>query len=188
MPVSEAGRRRQLEFWDRILAGASASGACEAVGVNRRQGYLWIKAAGGRVPALKVVGSGRYLNQNDRLTIADLRLAGAGVRQIAREIGRAPSTISRELRRNSGRSVGPYRPHAAQKHADALALRPKPGKLEDRVLAAAVEARLVRNWSPQQISQDLQRAFAGREEMQVSHRAHLPQASWQPLHRQRASP
>lgn len=88
MPVSEAGRRRQVEFWDLIRAGDSASGACEAVEVNRRQGYRWIKAAGGRVPVLKVMASGRYLSRDDRLTIVDLHLTGAGVRQIARELDR----------------------------------------------------------------------------------------------------
>ena len=169
MPVSEAGRKRQLEFWDLIRAGKTATGACEAMGVNRRQGYRWIKAAGGRVPTVKTVTSGRYLGQDDRLTIADLRLAGAGVRQIARELGRAPSTISRELRHNAGKRAGTYRPHTAQKQAGLRACRPKDGKLEDPRLIAAVEARPVKNWSPQQISDDLKQTFADREEMQVSH-------------------
>jgi transposase, IS30 family len=169
MPASRAGRERQALFWDLIRQGHSASGACEAVGVNRRQGYRWIKAAGGRIPVVDGPRSGRYLDQDDRLVIADLRLAGAGVREIARELGRAPSTISRELRRNSQDVTGLYRPHAAQKRCDLRARRPKPGKLQDPTLAAAVERRLVKNWSPQQISDDLSRAFPDREDMHVSH-------------------
>nr|WP_172582547.1 IS30 family transposase [Subtercola boreus] len=137
--------------------------------MDRRQGYRWIKAAGGQIPARKIVGSGRYLTQDDRLVIADLRLSGTGVRAIARELHRAPSTISRELRRNGRANTLAYRPHAAQKRAEERARRPKAGRLDDLVLAAAVEARLVKNWSPQQISDDLRRVFAGREEMQVSH-------------------
>ncbi|WP_425443181.1 helix-turn-helix domain-containing protein [Sanguibacter antarcticus] len=117
------------------------------------------------MPAVKALTSGRYLSQDDRLTIADLRLVGAGVRQIARELVRAPSTISRELRRNCGRGVGPFRPHAAQKDADARTLSPKPGKPENVALVSAVEARLVKNGSSQQISQNMMRAFAGWQEM-----------------------
>jgi len=169
MPANEAGRVRQAEFWDLIRAGSSSSAACEALGVNRRQGCRWIKAAGGRIPVPDRSRSGRYLGQDDRLTIADLRLAGAGVREIARELGRSPSTISRELRRNGRENSGAYRPYAAQKKCDLRARRPKLGKLDDLVLAAAVEARLVKNWSPQQVSDDLARVFAGREGMQVSH-------------------
>lgn len=169
MVSREAGRARQARFWELIREGNSASGACEAIGVGRHQGYRWIKAAGGRYPVPDTPRSGRYLGQDDRLTIADLRLGGASVRAIARELGRAPSTISRELRRNGRSNTGAYRPYAAQKRSDLRARRPKPGKLEDPDLVAVVEARLVKNWSPQQISDDLRRVFIGRKEMQVSH-------------------
>ncbi|MEB0276860.1 helix-turn-helix domain-containing protein, partial [Cryobacterium sp. 5B3] len=49
------------------------------------------------------------------------------------------------------------------------AARPKPSKLDDRLLAAVVEERLRKNWSPQQISDDLAVVFAGQAELQVSH-------------------
>jgi len=137
--------------------------------VHRTQGYRWIKAAGGRFPVPERPRSGRYLGQDDRLKIADLHLAGAGVRHIARELGRAPSTISRELRRNGSQTSGAYRPYAAQKRCEARARRPKPGKLADPGLVDAVEERLRKNRSPQQVSDDLKRVFAGLAEMQVSH-------------------
>lgn len=169
MGANKEGRERQARYWDLIRARMSSGAACEAIGVDRRQGYRWIKAAGGRVPARRIVGSGRYLTEDDRLVIADLRLSGTGVRAIARELHRAPSTISRELHRNGREQTSVYRPYAAQRRAEVRARRPKAGRLDDLVLAAAVEARLVKNWSPQQISDDLRRVFAGREEMQVSH-------------------
>lgn len=79
---------------------ATFRAACEAAGVERHQGYRWRKAAGGRIPPVPRVGCGRCLSLPERLQIADLRLAGKGVREIAAELGRAPSTISRELARN----------------------------------------------------------------------------------------
>jgi len=75
--------------------------------------------------------SGRYLSFAEREEIAMLRVGGAGVRQIARRLGRSPSTISRELRRNAATRSGgfAYRATTAQWHADLRARRPKPAKL-----------------------------------------------------------
>jgi IS30 family transposase len=137
--------------------------------VNRKQGYRWIKASGGRIPVPAVPTSGRYMGQEERLRIADLRLGGAGVRAIARDLGRSASTISRELRRNSHPTTRSYRPYAAHKRCVIRAARPKPSKLDDRLLAAVVEERLRKNWSPQQISDDLAVVFSGQAELQVSH-------------------
>ncbi|WP_136643489.1 IS30 family transposase, partial [Subtercola vilae] len=107
------------------------------------------------------------------IQLAELALSSvginSGVREIARELGRSPSTISRELRRNSRPNTGAYRPYAAQSRCDERARRPKPWRLDDPVLAAAVEERLVKNWSPEQISDDLARSFPNRPEMQVTH-------------------
>ena len=61
--------------------------------------------------------SPRYLSEDERIVIADLHRAGRGVRQIALELGRDPSTVSRELRRNAHPVSGDYRPHAAQRRA-----------------------------------------------------------------------
>jgi IS30 family transposase len=75
--------------------------------------------------------SGRYLSFAEREEIAVLRARGAGVRGIARRLGRSPSTISRELRRNAATRGGglEYRATTAQWHADMRARRPKPAKL-----------------------------------------------------------
>jgi IS30 family transposase len=75
--------------------------------------------------------SGRYLSFAEREEIALLKAAGCGVREIARRVGRAASTISRELRRNAATRGGrlDYRASVAQWHADRAARRPKASKL-----------------------------------------------------------
>jgi IS30 family transposase len=147
---------RQQRFWLLVMAGASFSQACEAVGVDRRQGYRWRRASGGRPPSAPRVGSARYLSLEERLQIADLDLAGASMRAIAARLGRAASTISRELRRNrpvlapaAGRARrARYAPYAAHKRAGLRARRPKPFKLDDARLALAVQDKLCLKWSP----------------------------------------
>ncbi len=75
--------------------------------------------------------SGRYLTFAEREEIALSRATGCGVREIARQLSRSPSTISRELRRNAATRGGhlDYRASTAQWHADLRARRPKPAKL-----------------------------------------------------------
>jgi IS30 family transposase len=89
--------------------------------------------------------SGRYLSFEERETIALLKAQGHGVREIASQINRAPSTVSRELRRNAATRSGgfEYRATTAQWHADRSARRPKPAKLAVHPrLRAYVEDRL----------------------------------------------
>ena len=172
---------RQRRFWQLVTAGSTFSQACEAVGVDRRQGYRWRRASGGRPPsappsAARVV-SARYLSLEERLQIADLHLAGASMRAIATQLGRAPSTISRELRRNggvpapaAGRARRPkYAPYAAHKRAGLRARRPKPFKLDDARLALAVQAKLCLKWSPAQICVHLAGEHGDEAAMRVSH-------------------
>ncbi|MBE1608948.1 IS30 family transposase [Actinopolymorpha pittospori] len=89
--------------------------------------------------------SGRYLSFTEREEIALLRVEGHGVRQIASQLGRSPSTISRELRRNAATRGGrvDYRASVAQWHAESRGKRPKVAKLavNDR-LRRYVEQRL----------------------------------------------
>ena len=89
--------------------------------------------------------SGRYLSFGEREEIALLRAGGAGVREIGRQLGRAPSTISRELRRNAATRSGrlEYRASTAQWHAERRACRPKPAKLaSNEKLRRYVQERL----------------------------------------------
>jgi IS30 family transposase len=100
--------------------------------------------------------SARYLCFAEREEIALLRAEGCGVREIARWIGRSPSTISRELRRNAATRGGrlDYRASVAQWHAEQRAKRPKPAKL-------AVNDRL-REYVQDRLAGGVQRPDSGR--------------------------
>jgi len=93
--------------------------------------------------------------------IADLRRLGWTIRAIAGDLGRAPSTVSRELRRNTDRADGPaHLPHHAHRRAAARRARSKPTKLaSDAELREFVAARLGKKWSPEQISHVLRAEF-----------------------------
>ena len=160
---------KQAEFWVWLAGGSTLIAACEAVGVDRRTGRHWRQATGGRIPRKRPAPSGRFLSLEERLRIADLHLAGEGVRAIATELGRSPSTVSRELTRNGpapGRR-GRYSPYAAHKRAELAGRRPKASKFEDAELASVVQAKLCVKWSPEQISLHLREHFGDRAEMQV---------------------
>ena len=124
-------REIEREFWREIAKGMLAEEAAAAVGVAQAVGGRWFRQGGGmRTLELGQV-SGRYLSFDERERISLLRAQGAGVRQIATELGRSPSTISRELRRNAATRGGKldYRASVAQWKADLVARRPKTAKL-----------------------------------------------------------
>ena len=124
-------------------------------------------------PIELVEPSGRYLSADERETIGLERAAGAGVREIARLIGRHPSTVSRELRRNcSVRRPRRYRPRAAQDRAERRARRPKISKLAACPrLHEEVQRRLSDEHSPEQIAASLRHEFPHDPGMWVSHEA-----------------
>jgi len=168
-PVPRAVRAR---FWDGVRSGLPLRRAAEAAGVHRHQAEAWFREAGG-VPANgPAAGGGRYLSLAEREEIAAGAAAGEGVRAIAARLGRAPSTVSRELRRNSSPVKGRrrYRAVAAQARAEERARRPKPAKLAAcGGLRDWVQEKLEKNWSPEQISRRLPAGFPDCPEMRVSH-------------------
>jgi IS30 family transposase len=94
--------------------------------------------------------------------------AGEPARAIARRLGRAPSTVCREVAANGG--PGRYRACAADRRAVRLMRRPKPAKLAVCPrLREAVEGKLELRWSPQQIAAWLKLAYPDDPEMRVSH-------------------
>ena len=100
--------------------------------------------------------------------IRDLTVAGASIRAIAHMLGRSPSTISRELGRNTDQRLG-YLPHAAHRKATARRTRPKPAKLAgESDLRDYVKNKLLLRWSPEQISHTLVAEFPDNPEMRVS--------------------
>src|SRR3954465_12936898 len=144
-----AGREDRRRFWVAIAAGlASEDAACRA-GVSPAVGTRWFREAGGMPPAAlgpaSTPLSGRDLSFAEREEIALCRAQGQGVREVARRLGRAASTISRETRRNAAPRGGglDYRARAAQWHAERAARRPKPAKLvTNAALQTYVQDRL----------------------------------------------
>ncbi|MGI5290744.1 IS30 family transposase [Nonomuraea polychroma] len=179
------GRRKLTSEREHYLAlvqqGVSNKEACRIVGVNPRTAREWRtgrpegrkkrpRPPARRASAAEASSRSRYLSQEERLTIADLVREGASIRSIAATLGRSPSTISREVRRNGHPTSGDYRPCAAQSRADARRPRPKPGKIgQNPELRAYIQDHLHKRWSPEQISQSLRRSFPDRPEMHVCH-------------------
>lgn len=101
----------------------------------------------------------RFLSQDERIEIADLHRTGMGVREIARRVRRAPSTVSRELRRNAAPGKG-YRPFEAHRRAIARRARHHRRRVDTNVeLRQVISELLSQRWSPQQISCHLRRRF-----------------------------
>jgi len=162
---------KQQRYVQLIAQGINNAQACRIVGVNRKTGYRWrfgrsvCNSAGEVVhyPPVKIAEarprSARYLSGEERVMIADLLAVGEGVRAIARKLGRAASTVSREIRRNRDKD-GRYRPHHAEQAARARILKPRKRRIAtDAVLAGAVCELLGKRWSPEQVSHELRELF-----------------------------
>jgi IS30 family transposase len=179
-------RRDQLRvFWRLIRQGCSSREAARRVGFNSDMGKRWFREAGG-MPPLSLVEPGRprKLNIVEREQILVGINAEKSIRQISRELGRHPSTVLRELRRNmyhqqyrrrssAGFQAQPpwnYSAHRAQLRADKKASRPKTAKLaSNQRLRAEVQDRLEHKHSPEQIAHGLIKDFPDDPEMRVSH-------------------
>ena len=151
-PAGGVQAEKQQRYLQLIAQGVNNSEACRLVGIDRKTGNRWRygrkvrNSAGALViyPPVKIKEarprSPRYLSEQERIRIADLLAAKVTVRGIALELGRAPSTISREIRRNSDPD-GRYRPHHAEQAARLRACKPRKRRVAvDGVLAEAVSA------------------------------------------------
>lgn len=158
-------------YWRAIWEGRSNDAAAEAAGVTRAGARNWFRKAGGVTPAhLLLAPSGRYLSPMDRAAIMVAHRQGQTVRDIAAMLGRAPSTISRELRRNRRHWMPQYHAAQAQLMAEGRTRRPQRTKLETRPdLREYVQQGLERRWSPQQISHRLRVEHPSDESMRISH-------------------
>lgn len=185
-----ARRDLKRQFWLRVQAGALRDEAAVALGLNHATGERWFSQAGGVIPAyVRARSTGRYLSLVEREQIFAGVERGSSIHFIAKGLGRAPSTVQRELRRNMRhryRTQGLLRPHGglrrrlpwdyrpslAQQRADLMASRPKPAKLATNLLLRElVQAKLKEQLSPEQIAAQLRREFPGQLEMWVSHEA-----------------
>lgn len=155
-------------FWAEIRAGGSVEEAAAAAGPSRSWGWKVFRQAGGVNPTRVAAPAGRYLSWSEREEIAALTHAGVGVREIARRLGRAPSTISRELARGETPVRG-YRASVGQGKADRARAAPRAAKLASNLsLRREVQLRLERRESPEQISGRLRLDFPDDAEMRVS--------------------
>ncbi|QLG87628.1 IS30 family transposase [Chitinibacter bivalviorum] len=162
--------RRETErlFWEQIATGITSEKAAEAVGVSQAVGTRWFRYRGGMPLFMSNHISGRYLSFAEREEIGLLQAQSVGVREIARRLGRSPSTVSRELTRNAATRSGrlEYRASVAQWKAELAAKRPKPAKLVTNLpLRHYVQERLegkVHNADGLEIAGPRQAPFKGR--------------------------
>jgi transposase, IS30 family len=175
--MTRRGRKRRLvledDYWKLILDGVPTVEACRQIGIGRKTGYRWRSEAGGLPPArmAEELRSARYLTLLERQRIATLRERGHGVREIARRLSRAPSTVSRELRRHlKAHDKGVYDADLAHARARDKARRKRAGVLVlDPELRKLVKDKLEDTWSPQQISVWLRTEYRDRPELHVCH-------------------
>jgi IS30 family transposase len=167
------GRRRYFsaaesaDIWDRWQRGDGLRLIGRVFGKPSSSIFAHLRPHGGIRP-VPCRRSRRALSLAEREEISRGVAVGASLRSIAKRLGRAASSVSRELRRNGG-SAG-YRAAAADKRAWHQALRPKPCKLLTHPeLQQLVAKRLQENWSPEQIAGWLKRAYPDDEAYQVSH-------------------
>ena len=125
--------RREIErrFWEQIAKGITSQRAAKVVGVSQAVGTRWFRHRGGMPLFISKPLSAKYLSFAEREEIGLLCVQGLGMREIARRVGRSPSTVSRELRRDAATRGGQleYWPSVAQWKAEPIARRPKPAKL-----------------------------------------------------------
>ena len=155
-------------FWAGMQRGEFITDAAAAAGTYRHRGLAWLRRSGGVRPRRGRDLKGRCLSFSEREEIALGRAAGESMRLIAARLGRSPSTISRELARNTAPRGG-YRASSAHARAYHRACRPKPAKLATHVvLRRKVEQDLTRRYSPEQITGRLRADFPNNPEMWVS--------------------
>jgi transposase, IS30 family len=159
---------KQREFVRLIRQGVTISETCRRLGIDRKTGHWWknggVVVRNGVIRIVEPImdkmserpESSRYLNEDERVVIADGVRAGRSARSIAAELGRSPSTVGRELARNSDPDTGEYRPHHAHRRMLARRPRPKPRRLAvDTELRELVQRYLDQRWSPEQIARQL---------------------------------
>ena len=169
-PGREPDRAKRELFTALIARGVFSAEASRTVGINPRTGKRWrngrtVVSSSGRVLeyspviAVRAEPSGRFLSQDERFRIADLRREGLSMRQVAARLNRSPSTVSRELGRHA-RQDGAYRPFDAHRQALRALARPRRSRLAgDAQLREYVTGKLKAHWSPEQIAHELRVVF-----------------------------
>ncbi len=154
-------------MWDRWQKGDSLHSIARLF--DRSHGSIaGILARTGGIRPPQRRRSRRALRQSEREEISRGVVVGQSLRSIASSLGRAPSTVSREINRNGGRRR--YRANSADQAAWDRAHRPKTCRLaQKRALARIVASKLQLEWAPRQIAGWLKRMYPNDESYQVSH-------------------
>lgn len=169
-----SGKRRHYTavekalMWDRWQQGDSMNEIGRWFGIQGHSSIQKVLSATGGIRPAERRRSARSLSLSEREEISRGLVAGRSARAIAAKLGRAPSTISREIRRNRGRRG--YRAHQADQATWDRAKRPKVCKLADNPALARLVARKLQSfWSPEQIAGWLKTEYPGQAQYQVSH-------------------
>jgi IS30 family transposase len=159
---------QKAELWERWKRGQCVADIARALGRRNKSGVYRILAHDGGIARLARRRAAGALRLEEREEISRGIATGRSIRRIARDLGRSPSTVSREIRRNGG-SQG-YRASWADRRAWDRALRPKPCRLAHCApLRWRVAQKLALQWSPVQIAGWLKQRFPTDPQMQLSH-------------------
>ena len=184
--MGRRGRKRWLsvedEYWKLILAGVGPIEAARRIGIARTTGFRWRAERGGVAPLriLEADRHTRYLSHLERERLAVFRREGMSMREISRQLGRSPSTISRELRRNMRRhDRGKYDAVLAHARSREKAKRARGGLIgKDLVLRDLVQEKLTLDWSPEQISFWLRETHPQKKSWHVCHETIYQAVYW----------
>src|SRR5207344_3120873 len=162
--------KQKAELWERWKSGQCVADIARVLERRNKSGVYRVLALNGGIAPAPRRRASVALRLEEREEISRGSAAGWSIRRIAQGIGRSPSTVSREIKRNGGCST--YRASGADRHAWERALRPKACRLARHgALRWRVAQKLALQWSPEQISGWLKRQFPADQSMQVSHEA-----------------
>ncbi len=159
--------RQRAELWERWRSGQCVADIARALGRRNKSGvYRVLALNGGIMPPRRRAQLALRLDEREEIWRG--LAAGQSLRQIAGGLGRAPSTVSREIGRNGG--IQGYRASRADQRAGERALRPKACRLARQApLRWRVAQKLALQWSPEQIAGWLKQHYPSDPDMQLSH-------------------
>ena len=160
--------KQRAELWERWRSGQCVADIARALERRNKSGVYRVLALNGGIAPLPRRRAQRALRLAEREEISRGIAAGWSMRRIAQTLGRSPSTVSREIRRNG--SLSAYRASWADRRAWDRSLRPKPCRLACHAgLRWRIAQKLALQWSPKQIAGWLKQQFPADPGMQVSH-------------------
>jgi Helix-turn-helix domain len=158
---------QRADMWNRWKAGQSLNAIGRALGKDKQVIHFLLARHGGIAPPVRR-RSRRALTLAEREDISRGIASGCSLRVVAQGMGRACSTISREVARHGGRAQ--YRANQADQQAWESALRPTPCRLATHSeLQQIVASKLMQDWSPEQISGWLKQSYPDDEGLRVCH-------------------